>query len=966
MGSLHSFRRTRLRVPSKTPSVTRPHRTSVGAPPNSRSHQRLAGKTGGGKGTGPFLSRLLQPTLPCSKEERHLETSHRSQSSERLLERPDVQDGNDSPHKELHPTRTLGGVIGPVRCILSCSNTPQPQEIPALCLQRPGFPVPGDAFWAGHSSQSLHEAHGSCRLTSQSQRCSSPAVLRRLATSSAQSSSTVGQPGLFMERTTFPRPTSQQREVGTYTFTRLCLCRNEFPNAPEQGQNFSSENLRPQRSSELGHKAKKAHSSGLSIPDRHPELCSRLCRTGSAVSQTNSVLPVRPVEMVSRQYSCLDTHSPTPCSTPPMVAQRGDSLSGSTTPTTDTIHSAHLRCKLERLGSSPGTSGSDRIRSLVSTGVQTSHQQSRNESCQTGNISLQDTGSESLYHAVNRQHDSGILHTSPRRHSVEISRSGNERPPPALPEPGSSPPSQTHSGSTECFGRQVVPEQSTTPFRVDSSSGSSQPDFPQTGTSNGRSVCDSSQQQTSSIRQPGLRPSSLGSRRAFVRLGPTGGLRLSPTDSHSASSEQNQGVQLQGTSNSALVAQEPMVQRPAQSASRSSKKSTKQARPTLTERGTSHEPRHVPSTRLAVIQQSLRKKRFSSKASSLIASARRQSTRAVYDARWRVYAEWCVREQVNPTDPSPRRIADFLIFLFETKNLSLSSIKGYRSMLSHTLAFHKAAQACADPAISELIRALELKRPVSRSLTPKWDLACVLWSLTKAPYEPLDQASLQFLTWKTVFLLTMASAKRRSEIHALSIEDGHLRFNSSDGSVTLLVQPGFLSKTQLPTIASEPFSIPSLSQACGTQDEDRLLCPIRALKFYLNRVKPLRASRKRLFIPIKGGGDVSAASISRWIASTIRKAYSSLTERDLSFYRIRPHELRALSTSWAYVNHAPLADVLSAAFWRNSTTFSSFYLRSFGNQQGNLSLLGPLVVAQSVVHSSDGQDGRGHARPTSS
>ena len=91
---------------------------------------------------------------------------------------------------------------------------------------------------------------------------------------------------------------------------------------------------------------------------------------------------------------------------------------------------------------------------------------------------------------------------------------------------------------------------------------------------------------------------------------------------------------------------------------------------------------------------------------------------------------------------------------------------------------------------------MELKRPVSRTLAPKWDLACFL--------DSLDQASLQFLSWKTVFLLTMASAKRRSEIHALSIEDGHLRFDSSDGSVTLLCKPGFLAKYQLPSMASNP------------------------------------------------------------------------------------------------------------------------------------------------------------------
>ena len=96
---------------------------------------------------------------------------------------------------------------------------------------------------------------------------------------------------------------------------------------------------------------------------------------------------------------------------------------------------------------------------------------------------------------------------------------------------------------------------------------------------------------------------------------------------------------------------------------------------------------------------------------------------------------------------------------------------------------------------------------------------------------------------------------------------------------------------------------------------------------------------------------MSAASISRWVTSTIRKAYSSLSSRDLSIFNIRPHELRALSASWAYINNVPLSEVLQAAFWRNPTTFFSFYLPSFECQQDNLYMLGPLVVAQTVVSS---------------
>ena len=42
-----------------------------------------------------------------------------------------------------------------------------------------------------------------------------------------------------------------------------------------------------------------------------------------------------------------------------------------------------------------------------------------------------------------------------------------------------------------------------------------------------------------------------------------------------------------------------------------------------------------------------------------------------------------------------------------------------------------------------------------------------------------------------MFLLAMASAKRRSELHAFSVEDRHLRFDSSDCSVDCYVNLAF-------------------------------------------------------------------------------------------------------------------------------------------------------------------------------
>ena len=115
-------------------------------------------------------------------------------------------------------------------------------------------------------------------------------------------------------------------------------------------------------------------------------------------------------------------------------------------------------------------------------------------------------------------------------------------------------------------------------------------------------------------------------------------------------------------------------------------------------------------------------------------------------------------------------IADFLIYLFSEKKYQISTIKGYRSMISNSLKFKTDIRVGSNPVLSELIRSFELQRPVQRSLTPKWDLSWVLVCLLKTPYEPLHKASKLYVTIKTVFLLALASVKRCSKIHALEFK----------------------------------------------------------------------------------------------------------------------------------------------------------------------------------------------------
>ena len=98
-------------------------------------------------------------------------------------------------------------------------------------------------------------------------------------------------------------------------------------------------------------------------------------------------------------------------------------------------------------------------------------------------------------------------------------------------------------------------------------------------------------------------------------------------------------------------------------------------------------------------------------------------------------------------------------------------------------------------------QSFQRQRPVDLPLAPKWNLAFVLSHLCKAPFEPLDKASMFFVSVKAAFLLTMATARRVSEVHAFSIDADHFRFSRIDGSLSLRTQVGFLAKNQLPSRA---------------------------------------------------------------------------------------------------------------------------------------------------------------------
>jgi len=255
----------------------------------------------------------------------------------------------------------------------------------------------------------------------------------------------------------------------------------------------------------------------------------------------------------------------------------------------------------------------------------------------------------------------------------------------------------------------------------------------------------------------------------------------------------------------------------------------------------------------------------------------------------------------------------------------VATIIGYRSAISSKHKGWGGYSVSTNGDLSKLIKGIFNSNPTLKPLLPNWDLPSVLWRLCDPPFEPLLSCDIKFLTWKTVFLIALATASRVSELHALSVKDGNLRYERH--GIRLLPNFQFLSKTQRLNNPWIPIFIPSFHNY-ATEARDLLLCPYRALKMYIKRTESQRKEIDSdcLFITYQKGvcKPVSKNSVARWIVSLIKWVYED-TSKHLS--TVRAHDTRKLATSWALFNGASITEIIRAAHWASESTFTSFYMK---------------------------------------
>ena len=187
---------------------------------------------------------------------------------------------------------------------------------------------------------------------------------------------------------------------------------------------------------------------------------------------------------------------------------------------------------------------------------------------------------------------------------------------------------------------------------------------------------------------------------------------------------------------------------------------------------------------------------------------------------------------------------------------------------------------------------------------PPWDLDKVLQYLSGPPFEPLARASFLDKTKKALFLLAMATAKRVSELQALSF--------------SVSFQVFFRAKMES---ASNPLPrsviVQSLSDFAGDLPE-RVQCPVRAIKFLRKAARSASYIPSRLFVSPRN----LERAMSFYLRQLIVDSGAVSTSRPP-----RAHDIRGIATSLNYYSNLSLSNLMRVATWKSNRVFASRYLK---------------------------------------
>ena len=782
--------------------------------------------------TKPNSERFLQYVIFSTKKERGNETSHKFKTSKSVSSETSFQNGHNAKGFKPCEVRRLGNNSRSKRRLLPCTNMSNTQEVSKIQCSRKKLPIQSSMFWTNIGSKSFYKNSLSCSSSFKKTQHSLSYLPGRLASCEQKSNRPSERSRVNAQSPDKAGFYSQCPKVSTDTLSGHNIYRGSFQTRQRSCVSNSRENCKVVSDHSQSLEG-QCVSSELFDGARSDCLSTRVNSERQIVHETNTITPsseLAPFENEFESRNCLYSRVEIPFY---MVVRATKHFAGSISyPIHKSSHSDHGCIHNGMGGGSLGKSKS--TGDLVSPLEIETHKLSGVGSSISHSETFSPKSEKQKCSDSFGQYDNSPIHKQTRGYSVsQIVSTSMETVAISHSEQHCSS-SSSHIRVEKRASRQFEPGQGQGDRVVfESQNNTSSVQSP--GSTCDRSVCFLRKQENTSVLLMGTPSTSVSIGCPLNNLGEHVCLCLPPNMLDSEGITTHETVSLRANTDSTTLATPTLVSATSGATDSLSSKTSSRKQSVKSSKGKNSSSKSTVSKTdcMVTIDRQFKTKGFSKNTRKLLSASWRTGTQKDYKCKFRQFSSWCEKQKIDPYAATLAECANFLTYLFD-KGLKYRTIAGYRSMLSTVLAPVEKFPVGQHPYIIRLLRGIFNTRPPVKRLLPEWDLLIVLDGLKNAPFEPMKDAPLKFVTWKTVFLVAITTFRRCSDIKSLRLGEGAVNVQSQ--GITFIRQG--LSKQDRANHEPTKIVVPCFS-------ENKLLDPKRAIAYYLKKTEKVRRSESQ-------------------------------------------------------------------------------------------------------------------------
>ncbi|XP_069613359.1 uncharacterized protein [Ranitomeya imitator] len=399
---------------------------------------------------------------------------------------------------------------------------------------------------------------------------------------------------------------------------------------------------------------------------------------------------------------------------------------------------------------------------------------------------------------------------------------------------------------------------------------------------------------------------------------------FSPSKSNSPSPEEDSGGQGPGNLGSSILAQEGLVSLAEKDVCLPTMDSSRATRSALPGTNPPSSSSQLTPSGMELERSLLRGKGFSQNLVNTLLKSRKPSTTGIYVRVWRKFLSFS-GTQIDQ-EPCINQVLEFLQKGLEM-GLATSTLRVQVSALGALYNLNLASNHW----IARFFKAVTRSRPIIKQRLVPWDLNLVLSALTQAPFEPIDTIPVKILSIKTALLVALTSARRVSDLQALSRHPPYMQVR--EDRVILKPDPLYLPKVASKFHRVQEVVLPSFCSN-PTNDKERKFHCLDVRRCLLRYITVSDSWKKdnSLFVAYQGvrkGLRVSKNTLARWIREAISLAYTAGGNEVPD--GIKAHSTRAMASSWAERSEVSIEDICKAATWSSPSTFLRHYRLDLGS-----------------------------------